>query len=69
MSKTKTKIRYLCGDFETTVYDNQTFTEVWASVICELGSEEVFVFQYRQLYRLTITVRALIIDPAIEYFR
>lgn len=44
MSKSKSKIRYLCGDFETTVFENQTFTEVWASVICELGSEEVSVF-------------------------
>lgn len=32
------------GDFETTVYEGQTFTEVWASAIVEVGSENVLVF-------------------------
>lgn len=35
--------RYV-GDFETTVYKNQTFTEVWASALVEVGSEDVTVF-------------------------
>ena len=35
--------RYFVGDFETTVYDGQTSTEVWASAVVELGTEEVFI--------------------------
>lgn len=41
-SKKQTKI--LCGDFETTVFEGQTFTEVWASVVVEIGSEDAKVF-------------------------
>lgn len=33
--------RYFVGDFETTVYEGQQETEVWASAIVELGSENV----------------------------
>ena len=36
--------KYLVGDFETTVYDGQTSTEVWASAIVPLNSEEVEIF-------------------------
>ena len=36
--------RYFMGDFETTVYKGQTATEVWASAVVELGSEEVNIF-------------------------
>lgn len=32
------------GDFETTVYKGQTFTEVWASAVVELFTEEVQIF-------------------------
>ena len=32
------------ADFETTVYDNQTYTEVWASAVVELNTEDVKVF-------------------------
>lgn len=32
-----------CADFETTVYENQTFTEVWAAAIVPLGSPEVTI--------------------------
>lgn len=35
--------RTFVGDFETTVYENQTSTEVWASAVVELGTEEVFI--------------------------
>lgn len=35
--------RIFVGDFETTVYEGQTFTEVWASALVELGTEEVIV--------------------------
>lgn len=36
--------RIFVGDFETTVYENQDFTEVWASACVELHSENVQVF-------------------------
>ena len=32
--------RYFACDFETTVYDNQERTDVWASCLCELGDHE-----------------------------
>lgn len=32
------------ADFETTVYDKQDYTEVWAAAIVELGTENVRVF-------------------------
>lgn len=38
------KYRYFACDFETTVYDEQEFTEVWASALCELYTEDVKVF-------------------------
>lgn len=38
------KFRYFVGDFETTVYKGQEFTEVWASASVELFTEEVNIF-------------------------
>lgn len=38
------KFRYFVGDFETTVYDGQEDTEVWASACCELYKEDAKVF-------------------------
>ena len=38
------KTSYYVGDFETTVYDGQTFTEVWASAIVEFYTEDVKIF-------------------------
>lgn len=35
---------YYVGDFETTVYEGQTNTEVWASAVVKLGTENVEVF-------------------------
>lgn len=32
------------GDFETTVYEGQEFTEVWASALVPFGSEDVEIF-------------------------
>lgn len=32
------------ADFETTVYEGQEYTEVWASGLCRLGSEDVKIF-------------------------
>lgn len=38
------KSRVFVGDFETTVYDGQADTEVWASACVELGTEDVQIF-------------------------
>lgn len=37
-------MRTFCADFETTVYEGQTNTEVWASAIVELHTENVLIF-------------------------
>ena len=34
----------LVGDFETTVYDGQEYTEVWASAVVEIGTDDVHIF-------------------------
>ena len=36
--------RYFVGDFETTVFEGQTSTEVWASTIVEFYTEDVKIF-------------------------
>lgn len=36
--------RHFVGDFETTVYNGQDFTEVWASASVEINTEEVKIF-------------------------
>lgn len=38
------KFKYLVGDFETTVFDGQLYTEVWASACVELYTEDVKIF-------------------------
>lgn len=44
MSRRSTdKIKTLVGDFETTVYEGQTSTEVWASALVELHTEDVVI--------------------------
>lgn len=35
--------RIFVGDFETTVYEGQTHTEVWASAVVEIGTENVII--------------------------
>lgn len=40
----KKRERYFMADFETTVYDDQTYTEVWAAASVELFSEDVHIF-------------------------
>lgn len=40
----KRKFKYLSCDFETTVYEGQQSTEVWASAVVELYSEDVKIF-------------------------
>lgn len=47
--------RHFVGDFETTVYDGQINTEVWASAVVEFGSESVEVLHS--------------IDDTLDYFR
>lgn len=44
MSNFRRKLRYFSCDFETTVYEGQTSTEVWASAMVELGTEDVQIF-------------------------
>lgn len=39
----KYKWKTLVSDFETTVYEGQEFTEVWASASVEIGTEDVFI--------------------------
>ena len=36
--------RYFVGDFETTVYEEQDYTEVWAAACVELYTEDVKIF-------------------------
>lgn len=38
------KAKYFVGDFETTVYQGQVHTEVWASASVELFTEDVHIF-------------------------
>lgn len=40
----KRKNRYFIADFETTVYEGQTSTEVWASACVEMYTEDVLIF-------------------------
>ncbi|MBO7697007.1 MAG: hypothetical protein J6T10_30625 [Methanobrevibacter sp.] len=42
--KRKTVSKYLVGDFETTVYEGQESTEVWASAVVEMYTEDVKIF-------------------------
>ena len=43
MPRNKSYTKYCC-DFETTVFDGQDYTEVWAAAIVEIGTEDVFIF-------------------------
>lgn len=38
------RYKFFIGDFETTVYQGQTSTEVWASAVVELGTEDVKIY-------------------------
>ena len=51
------KKRVFVGDFETTVFEGQIFTEVWASALVELGTEDVHVhssiaYQWDEILRM-----------------
>ena len=39
----KRDFKVLVGDFETTVYEGQTYTEVWASALVEMWTEDVVI--------------------------
>lgn len=43
MKRSKENRLILVGDFETTVYEGQTYTEVWASALVETGMEDVHI--------------------------
>lgn len=43
MKRKKIVNTYYACDFETTVYEGQTFTEVWSACLCELYTEDVKV--------------------------
>lgn len=51
----KRMYRYFVGDFETTVYEGQDSTEVWASAVVELGTEDVKILHS--------------IDETFQYFK
>lgn len=62
MSKGR-KSRFFACDFETTVYEGQVYTEVWAAACVEFGSEDVKVFhsigdQFLYFQRLNANVIA-----------
>lgn len=43
MSKKRKSVMYM-ADFETTVYDGQTDTEVWAAALVKIGTEAVVIY-------------------------
>lgn len=44
MTQSRKPKRVFVGDFETTVYEGQTSTEVWASALVELYTDDVVIF-------------------------
>ena len=40
----KRKYKYYVCDFETTVYEGQEYTEVWAAACVEMYTEDVKIF-------------------------
>lgn len=44
MYRREPKFKYLVGDFETTVFEGQSYTEVWAGACVELYTEDVHIF-------------------------
>ena len=56
------KYDYYVGDFETTVYEGQEKTEVWAAALVPLWSEEVQIFHsIGDMYRHLISLNKHII--------
>lgn len=61
MGKSPSVSRVFMGDFETTVYDGQVNTEVWAAACVEMNTEDVHIFhsideQYTYFERLRCNV-------------
>lgn len=51
------RYKYLVGDFETTVFEGQTHTEVWASACVELFTEDVHIFHsIDELYEYLVSL-------------
>lgn len=57
--------RTFVADFETTVYENQTHTEVWAAALVEIGTEDVSI--YHSLSEFLLALR-LLKSNLIVYF-
>lgn len=57
--------KVLVGDFETTVYSGQTSTEVWASAVVELHTEDVHIFH--SIDETFLYLRSLKTDVVIYY--
>ncbi len=60
----KSKALILVGDFETTVYEGQESTEVWASALVELNTEDVYIAHSIQdtfAYLLTLPTTRVVI--------
>ena len=58
------KSNLLVGDFETTVYEGQSETEVWASALVEIGTEDVYIahsIQDTLAYLLTISTKRIVV--------
>lgn len=43
VKRNRAEIKYYACDFETTVYEGQTETEVWSSALCELYTENAII--------------------------
>ena len=55
--KTKRQYRYFSADFETTVYKDQQYTEVWAAACVEIFKEDVEIFHsIDELYQYFINL-------------
>lgn len=60
----KPKSTILVGDFETTVYEGQEETEVWASALVEMGTEDVEIFHSIEetfAYLLTVRTKSVVV--------
>lgn len=56
------KVRTFSCDFETTVYEGQTYTEVWAAACVELFTEDVQVFHsIEELYAYFLSLKCNIV--------
>ena len=54
--------RIFVGDFETTVYEGQESTEVWAAAIVELNNDDVLVLNsISELYNFMVSLNCNII--------